>query len=316
MEPTVAIACFVYRRPDLTSQMLNSLAANPESCRLPLYVFSDGAKTAEEKDGVEETRRVVESFSDSLDITFINNSENVGLSRQIISGVTKVLESYESVVVLEDDLILSPFFLRFMLDGLNVYQDCQKVISVHGYFYPHQDSLPDSFLLRGADCWGWATWRRGWELFVSDSDLLLNELTGRRLLGKFNYGVGRSYTKMLTADRDGVIDSWAVRWHASAILNNALTVYPGESLVLNAGHDGSGTHSLVTNRFESSMATRPLRIKRQKLVESGRGLRVVRNHLNGNTGGRTPRGGKFLGPAVRAILRLVRLGFRTSGGVT
>ena len=42
---------------------------------------------------------------------------------------------------------------------LELYKNNNKVSSIHGYSYPTK-KLPDYFFLKGADCWGWATWSR------------------------------------------------------------------------------------------------------------------------------------------------------------
>ena len=78
--------------------------------------------------------------------------------------------------MLEDDLVTSRYFLKYMNEALNHYAHDERVASVHGYVYPVNDPLPETFFLRGADCWGWATWRRGWECFNADGQYLLDEL--------------------------------------------------------------------------------------------------------------------------------------------
>ena len=97
-----------------------------------------------------------------------------------------MVNQYGKVVVLEDDLVTSPYFLKFMNDGLNIYEEEEKVISVHGYVYPIK-GLPEIFFLRGADCWGWATWKRGWDLFEKDGKKLLDELEKRKLTKLFDF---------------------------------------------------------------------------------------------------------------------------------
>jgi hypothetical protein len=144
---------------------------------------------------------------------------------------------------MEDDLVVSPDFLEYMNQALELYANNDEVISIHGFMYSVPPALPQTVFLRGADCWGWATWRRGWELFEPDSQKLLKELDKSPDRAQFDFDGAFPYRQMLKDQAAGTIDSWAVRWYASAFLANKLTLYPGQSLVENIGQEGSGTHS-------------------------------------------------------------------------
>lgn len=106
---------------------------------------------------------------------------------------------------------------------------------------PQKKSYPMLFL-RGADCWGWATWRRGWKYFNSNGKELHQELENRNLVKSFNYNGASPFFRMLLDQISGKIDSWAIRWHASAFLAGKFTLYPGKSLIHNIGLDSSGTN--------------------------------------------------------------------------
>jgi hypothetical protein len=115
--------------------------------------------------------------------------------------------------------------------------------------------VPDAFFIRGADCWGWATWRRGWQVYQADGQALLVEIQRRGLSTAFDFDGSFPYEAMLRAQVEGRIDSWAIRWYASAFLANKLTLYPGKTLIENIGSDGSGTHGDVSPRTESILQT-------------------------------------------------------------
>ncbi len=113
----------------------------------------------------------------------------------------------------------------------------------------------------GADCWGWATWRRGWAYFNPNGAQLLRELKQRKLEHAFDYGGSYPYTQMLEAQIAGANDSWAIRWYASAFLLGKLTLYPGRSLVHNIGNDASGTHCDKSSMMDSVLSERPIRLE-------------------------------------------------------
>jgi hypothetical protein len=211
-------------------------------------------------------------------VGIVERAKNAGLAGSIIAGVTEIVNKYGRIIVLEDDMVTSPFFLRYMNDALEFYRDEERVISVHGYLYPLRASLPETFFLRGADCWGWATWKRGWDLFEPDGRKLLKELTARKLGKRFDLNGSHPYTRMLKWQARGALDSWAIRWHASAFLADKLTLYPGRSLLSNIGLDASGTHCSPTDRFDTTLAGSAVEIGPVPLEEHAGAKQALENY--------------------------------------
>lgn len=244
------IVLFVYNRPGHTHKTIEALAKNELASQSKLIVFSDGPKDDKDTLLVQQVRDFINTVSGFDSVRLIASNSNKGLADSIISGVTSVLSEHDKVIVLEDDMITSPLFLRYMNTSLDLYENDEAVISIHGYIYPVKESLPDYFFLKGADCWGWATWSRGWKIFEPDGKKLLKELKQRHLLKDFDFGGAYPYSKMLRMQIAGKNNSWAIRWYASAFIHERLTLYPGKSYVQNIGNDASGTHSRLTNHFE------------------------------------------------------------------
>lgn len=254
------VALFAYKRPEHLRRTLEALGANPESARSRLYVFCDGAKSDRDHPGVEAVRALTERIRGWESVTVIRSATNRGLAQSIVSGVTELLQAHERLIVLEDDLMVAPGFLRYMNEALRCYAEDERVASIHGYIYPLGSELPETFFLRGADCWGWATWRRAWRLFEPDGRRLLAELKRRRLTKAFDLDGSYPYTRMLQDCVKGRNSSWAIRWHASAFLQGKLTLYPGSSQVQNIGADGSGSHVAATRRFQHERWGRALKV--------------------------------------------------------
>ena len=248
------LALFVYARLDHTRRTVQALLNNPESAGTDLFIFSDAARSPENSHDVQRVREYITGIKGFRSLTIHTRSENVGLARSIIDGVSTMLANHETVIVLEDDMETSPNFLRYMNEALDRYAEDQRVVSVHGYVYPTQGRLPEAFFLRGADCWGWGTWRRGWAYFSSDGRALLDQLKRRKLQRAFDFNGSYNYSGMLRAQIKGENDSWAVLWYASAFLANKLTLYPGRSLVRNIGNDSSGTHVDTVTAFDVELS--------------------------------------------------------------
>jgi Glycosyl transferase family 2 len=244
------VALFVYNRPDHLARVAQALAENREAPMSRLFIFSDAPKTPSAVDLVRQVRAAARAVTGFLSVEVVEQAANQGVAKSIIQGVERLVEQFGRVIVLEDDLLPSAHFLGYMNAAMDRYESDDRVISVHAYSYPVDIALPETFFLRGADCWGWGTWKRGWKLFNPDARQLLKELEERGLTHAFDFEGNFPYTDMLKSYLDGKNDSWAIRWYASAFLLNKLTLYPGCSQIQNIGMDGSGRHSERTKLFD------------------------------------------------------------------
>lgn len=262
------IALFVYNRPSHTRKTVEALLANAEAMQSALHIFSDAPRNEGACQSVAEVREYIRSISGFKSITIVERENNFGLARSIIDGVSSICNQYGRVIVMEDDLVTSPYFLTYMNVALTLYEFDERVISIHGYLYPIKGTVPETFFLKGADCWGWATWKRGWALFEPDGRVLLQELVQRKLIHRFDFGGAFPFTKMLRRQIKGKNDSWAIRWHASAFLKDKLTLNPGRSLVLNIGTDSSGTHCSTCTYMASKISGSSIVVKQIPVEEN------------------------------------------------
>jgi hypothetical protein len=261
------VVLFVYNRPWHTRQTIGALQKNDLAAESELTIFSDGPKNEEARLKVEEVRQYLRTITGFKRIQIHERKENQGLANSIIDGVTQIINEYGRGIVLEDDLVTSPYFLKYMNDGLDFYEQDHRVISVLGYVYPVKFLLPETFFIKGAYCWGWATWKRGWDLFEKDGEVLLKKLVDQKLTEAFDCHGTYPYSEMLKAQIIGKNDSWGVRWYASAFLNNKLTLFPGNSLVSNIGNEGSGTHGGINEALDVSLAQAPIIVKEIEVFE-------------------------------------------------
>lgn len=243
IEKSAPIAFFAYNRPGHTQKALESLAANHGADTSELFVFCDGPKSIDEITAVEEVRRIVKSQQWCGAVHVIERESNMGLANSVIAGVTQLCDTHGRVIVLEDDLVISPYFLSYMNDALDLYEEDNRVMQISGHMFPVQLAPGSSTLfLTFVTSWGWATWSRAWKYF--DADMLGYHILERSkdLSDEFNLGGAYPYWPMLRAQHDGKIDSWAIRWNLAVFLRKGLVVYPRNSLVSNTGFDRSGTH--------------------------------------------------------------------------
>jgi GR25 family glycosyltransferase involved in LPS biosynthesis len=272
------IALFVYNRLEHTRQTVVALQNNAFAEQSDLIIFSDASKSEIQDDSVRKVRDYIHQINGFKSVTIVERSDNFGLAKSIINGVTSVVNDYGRVIVLEDDMVTSHNFLQFMNDGLNVYEKTEAVASIHGYVYPIDD-LPETFFLKGADCWGWATWKDRWSMFEPNGTKLLSELKRKGDSRRFDFNGAYLYSQMLEDQIAGKNNSWAVRWHASTFLKNKYTLYPGKSLVLNIGNDGSGTHCGETSVFSSELCNEVINVVPINVEDSQKALHAIENYF-------------------------------------
>ena len=271
MDNLAPIALFVYNRPGHTRWTIEALQKNILASDSDLIIFSDGPKDAAgSKQSVLAVRAYLKTIQGFKSVKIMEREKNQGLAKSIIAGVTSVVGEFGKVIILEDDMVSSQYFLQYMNEALGLYEKEDDVISIHGYIYPVKGILPETFFLKGADCWGWATWKRGWDLFEPDGKKLLRELKETNLTKEFDFSGSYPYTKMLKDQIAGRNNSWAIRWYASAFLKNKLTLYPGKSLIYNTGFDGSGTHCGSDNglSWNSEVGDAKIEVKKIDAIES------------------------------------------------
>jgi hypothetical protein len=252
MNELAPVVLFVYNRPHHTRQVLEALARNPEAANSILYIYADGPKSdakALDREKINHVREVIRQKVWCGKVEIIECDHNQGLARSVIHGVTDIVNRHGRVIVLEDDIVPMPVFLSYMNMALDLYAADDRVMSISSYnFFAISSKIPDLFFLHLPDCWGWATWKRGWDFFEADAGVLIQEIQQKReLVNLFNFHGAYDYLDLLKKNANGAVDSWAIRWYASCIIHNRLSLYPKKSMVQNIGFDGSGVNSGLTD---------------------------------------------------------------------
>lgn len=251
------IVLFVFNRPVHTQRVLASLSENFLADESLLYIVADGVKAGAgtpEKAKISEVRKVIRSKAWCKEVVILEKDKNEGLATSVISSVTELLEKHGRLIILEDDLILSRYALQYFNFSLKHFENEKQVNCIHGYSFP-AGYKSDYFFLRGADCWGWATWKDRWQDFNANGKSLVEELEAKNLQHEFEFSGTYNFFKMLKDQVKEKNSSWAIRWYASSFLKNKLTLYPRVPYTINGGNDGSGEHAKTsTNIYDNVLA--------------------------------------------------------------
>lgn len=293
------IILFVYNRPDHARRALESLKRNQEAADSVLYIFSDAAKSEADAAAVAEVRALARSVSGFREVHLTERAENYGLARSVIEGVTQVVNANGRVIVLEDDLVVAPYFLKFMNEALECYQYEERVGHIQACDFTRDASLPPTFLIKFTGSWGWATWKRAWRHFNPDGKALLNLIEDQQLAREFDFNGKYRFTRMLRRQIAGKNNSWAIRWNASLFLADILSLNVGRSLVSNEGFDGSGTNCGGGNLYSSNLYMQPLEVEKITPIEENVAARKAFERYYARTN-------SFWAKAKRRILRTLK----------
>lgn len=253
------IILFCYNRPWHTKETLEALENNKLADKSRLFIFSDGAINDAEKSKIDAVRSVIKNNDGFKSIEIIEREKNWGLADNIISGVSQVIKNFSKVIVVEDDLVTSPYFLEYMNSALNYYENIYSVFSISGFNYPDKlmkfpkDYPYDVYCCPRNSSHGWATWADRWELADWELKNINEFFLNKSKIRSFHVG-GEDLTRLLRMQTQGKIDSWAIRWTYTHFMNNAVSICPLYSYVNNIGHDNSGTHCRRTNKFYNDLS--------------------------------------------------------------
>lgn len=252
------IVLFTYNRLSNTKKTISCLLKNSECKYTDIFIFSDAPKNENAISSVNDTRTYLHQIRGFKRIQIIERTENWGLAKNIVDGVSKIVNKYGRVIVLEDDLSVSPYFLKYMNEGLDKFESRNDIVCIHGYVYPHKNKLPEVFLIKGADCWGWATWKRGWDVFNNNAQYLYDEIIKENRISEFTFNNSYPYMEMLRKQIDGSMNSWAICWYASTFLKNLYTIYPNESMVFINSIGEGGVHGSEPSKYVTKLKKKPI----------------------------------------------------------
>ena len=238
------IVLFVYNRPEHTKRTIESLQKNTGAGESILYIYSDGAK-GNSVDAVEKVRQYIGSITGFKKVEIILREQNMGLAASVIAGVTEVITRHGKVIVMEDDIEVTPHFLSYMNEALQRYANSSRVFAVTGfsYFPKGTRKLPETYFAKLTESWTWATWKEKWDYFDPEARGWKELLDNPDLCREFNDDNSFNFSGMLYRQMHQDIDSWAVRWAYTMFIQNGLTLYVNKSLCRNIGFDGTGVHS-------------------------------------------------------------------------
>ena len=251
------ITFFAFNRPYKTYLTLSALSQNKESKDTDLIVFIDGPKNNGETRLINSVEDIVLSFKNSFNSLTINKSDiNKGSASSQIIGISKVLRKYQNLIVVEDDILVSEFFLKYMNKALYLYKNDKDVWHINGYNFPNKVKGSDCYFSSLMICWGWATWSDRWFKHIKDplyhDPYYLKEIFDKKMIRELNLGTNTNFFWAQVESNSKGHNSWDIFWYCYIFLNKGLCLTPQFSLTRNIGHDGSGIHCRADKNIQNA----------------------------------------------------------------
>lgn len=284
------IVLFVYKRPVHTQKVIESLIKNKEAKDSIMYVFADGAKNStseSELESINKVRNIISKIDGFRQVIIIERKTNFGLKKNIIEGINYVLDKFNKVIVLEDDIVVQSGFLEYMNNALFLYENENNVMHVSGFIYPIKTTKNgDTFFYNVNSCWGWGTWKRAWVHFEDNPLKVFQRVNQNYNEFKFNGGQKNFFYKQLEQNVNGTLKTWAILWHSAIYLNNGLSLHPSKSLITNIGFDNTGENSGIGKMHGHDNSTNKIKVEKLNVNEGEQShheiSKLVRKNFNNN----------------------------------
>jgi len=273
------VALFVFNRPQQTARVFEAIArARPTR----LFIVADGPRTEAERAECEAVREVVSHVDWPCTVSHKYSRHNLGCRRCVASGLDWVFSEVEEAIVLEDDCVPDVTFFGFCSELLEYYRHDTQVMHISGdnFKWWYRRCSGSYYFSKYPHIWGWATWRRAWQLYDDDMkqwpqfrdsgglDFLCDDHRDRVF-----------WTDWLNATYSGKMNSWAIRWLFACWLHGGISVCPKVNLVENIGFDKRATHTQKRRRWAPNLATGSMRFPLAHPVDKVRNRVIDRDTL-------------------------------------
>lgn len=253
--PTLMV---IFNRPDKTKKVFEAVRqAKPRQ----LFVFADGPREHNPQDieTCDETRQIINVDWD-CQVHLKISDKNLGCKLGVYSAVSWFFSLVEEGIILEDDCVPHPDFFKFCEELLDRYRNDTRIFGISGNNFTENRPLNSSYyFLKTTHIWGWASWRRSWNLF----DLLASDWPTLKKSEKISTFLKkedtRNYWEYLI---DNLYSTHGTSWSGGIIYamvkHDMLGISPKYNLVSNIGFGNSGTHPSSEEHPYANMPSYPL----------------------------------------------------------
>jgi hypothetical protein len=289
---TTPVTFIVFNRPERTAEVFAAIRATRPS---QLFVIADGPRANMEADAAKcaAARAVIAGVDWSCQVLRRFSDANIGLRRNISEGLDWVFGQVERAIILEDDCLPHPSFFPFCEKLLDRYAEDRQVAMIGGTnFDPARTAPADGasyYFSRFCNIWGWATWRRAWQLCDHEMKEWLALRQTDWLSKKCENATAENFWRRHFDDSYGrhsdSLNTWDVPWQFTCWQRDMVTIVPRNNLVTNIGFGVDSTHAKSHRAAE--LPTAPIQFPLQhpvtKIVNTAADRHAQENFAEGST---------------------------------
>ena len=252
MKNLAPIVLFTYNKLDTLKKTVQHLKKNKLARKSNIFIYSDFYKTNVDKIYVLKVRKYLREIQGFKKKKIILRNKNYGLAKNIVNGVSEVMKNHNKAIILEDDILVSKYFLDYMNSSLNLYKKKKNIWHISGWNYNIKlKSEHDVYFTRTMNCWGWATWKDRWKCYKKNPKEIIKKWSLSDI-NKFNFEDSYNFFSQIERNLSGQIDTWAIFWYAVIFKNKGLCVNPINTLVKNIGVGKFATNTKSSNNIFTS----------------------------------------------------------------
>lgn len=240
------ILLIVFNRPDSTKRVFAEIRkARPSK----LFVAADGprANRSNEAEICTQVREIVSDVDWQCELVTLFRDQNMGCKRAVSGAIDWFFEHVEQGIILEDDCVPTDSFFPYCDELLDRYALDASVAQISGSTFISGAAGTNSYYFtKYADIWGWATWRRAWQLAdmsMKDWPEWRDNQGLQKLCGSTPAFV-EYWRQIFDSTHAGAVDTWDYQWMFTCWKLGLRTVKPAKMQICNVGFDSNATHTL------------------------------------------------------------------------
>ena len=247
----------VFNRPEPTARVFESI----KKARPPrLYIAADGPRASHETDEklCQMTREVTTDVDWECEVKTLFRDTNLGCKDAVDSAIDWFFEYEEAGIILEDDCLPSDSFYDYCTELLAKYQDDPRIMVIAGSnLNQHSPNIAETYYYsKIMHIWGWATWRRAWQLHDKEMKSFPDFLEKNQQQDLFeDPNIGLFWLSRWLSTYLEEIDTWDYAWMYTLLIKGGISITPSMNLVSNVGFGEDSTH---TSNPNSQLANIPL----------------------------------------------------------
>jgi hypothetical protein len=255
---SIPILFLIFNRPDTTNIVFEEIRKQRPR---QLFIAADGPRLTiiDDLERCAQARAITRLIDWPCEVHTLFRVCNLGCGKAVSEAITWFFSYVEQGIILEDDCVPDPSFFDFCAAMLERYQRDTNVMMIAGtsYLFNTVQSRKSYFFSRYYPVWGWATWRRAWNLY----DYKLQEWATLRPVTQLkSFFKNKKVVEFWERYFDRIIyhelDTWDVQWTYACIKQKAFCVVPFNNLISNIGY--FGLHATGVKSFDQDIERRPI----------------------------------------------------------